>query len=348
MNSWLSLDELHIGFADQESEFADSGIDIRNENESCSRLKGNLGAGGIGTRLGTVTGSRNSGKDRAPVVTVNKNLTSFQTADDHVLPNKQSRSYLGKLPIISPAKPLGVVEKNSKKERRFEEFSSIDVDHFTVRETASANPGPNRNEAIAQRRNWRIKRRWGQRSSSEMEFCQIAALESDVYTFDNRQKTNLSSSSFCLSPVASSENTFLDLHNFNVHDTELALPSRKKQLHAASTRNIFSPHQLPVNDFPKQEQLRDERSGIQKQKFARGLNEKITKFMEKEISLVKGEEKTSTTKQRQTDFEKSMDNPLRKNDCHSDYREKSREGTKLRSFSLLEKRRAKRFEKSNG
>ena len=132
------------------------------------------------------------------------------------------------------------------------------------------------------------------------------------------------------------------------HDTELALPSRKNQLHAASTRNIFSPHQLPVNDFPKQEQLRDERSGIQKQKFARGLNEKITKFMGKEISLVKGEEKTSTTKQRQTDFEKSMDNPLRKNDCHSDYREKSREGTKLRSFSLLEKRRAKRFEKSNG
>ena len=84
MNSWLSLDELHIGFADQESEFADSGFDIRNENESCSRLKGNLGVGGIGTRRGTVTGSRNSGKDRAPVLTVNKNLTSFQTADDPV------------------------------------------------------------------------------------------------------------------------------------------------------------------------------------------------------------------------------------------------------------------------
>ena len=343
MNSWLSLDELHIGFVDQESEFADSGIDTPNGNESCTRLKRNLGTVGTGSRRGTVTGRRNGGKDHVPVLTVNKNPTSSKTADGHALANKQSRSCLDKLPIIPSAKHRGVLEKDGKKDRRFEEFSSIDIDHFTVRETVSSNRDPNRNEAMEQRRNWRVKKRLEQRSSSEMEFSQIADLENDVYTSDNRQITNVSSSSFCLSSGGSPENTLLDLRNFNVLADELAFPSRKIQPHAASTINIFSPRHLPVRDFQRQEQLKDERSGIQKQKFARGLNEKITEFIGKEISLAKGEEQTTTTKQRQTDFEKSMDSSPRKKDFYSDYREKSRDGRKLQSFSLLEKRRAKRF-----
>ena len=249
MNSLLSLEELHIGFADQESDFPDTGIDVSNEDEGwsrCNGLKENVRMENLDFQR-TITSKRNDRRNPAAFLEVARTPTSFLAADGHVLANKRAKSSLGKLPIIFSATPRRVPKNEIKNDRIFGEFSSIDRDNCGSREKTTANFERKSKVAIKHRAKWSVSTKRNGRQSSEMEFCPITDFGSKINApFVKSERTPVSSNAPMFSPKYSSNNTRLDLPNlkFDLLGEQPKLSWGKNEPPVASSRNISSPCQL--------------------------------------------------------------------------------------------------------
>ena len=273
MESILSLEELHISFADQEFKFMDSIIEEQNQEEASDLLR----------QIFNHENSRRRGR------TVERQSSSRHDCflkSDYVVANTERKSCVGKLPDISPTTQHRRIRNGMKNDRIRGEFSCIDVDDFTI----SGSPAMmNTKRRIEERNQWIGSARRDHLPSTEIEdgYLDRQKKKNDPVV---KYKGNLDSSRSHASNLSLRHNLTKDVQ---------ALPSEHNVLPPASPRNIFSPR--PRSAF----RSTDAQKGRKKdwtekntQNLPLDLPEKITEFIEMEISLIKGGEKMHSTQKR--------------------------------------------------
>ena len=273
MESILSPEELHISFADQEFKFMDSIIEEQNQEEASDLLR----------EIFNHENSRRRGR------TVERQSSSRHNCflkSDYVVASTERKSCVGKLPEISPATQRRRIRNGMKNDAIRGEFSCIDVNDFTVWGTPAV---MNTNRRIEERNQWRGSARQDHLPSTEIE---------DGYLDRHKKKDD---------PVVKSEENLVSSRSnasnlslrHNLTKDVQAVPSEQNALPPASPRNIFSPRRRSAfGSTDAQQGRKKDWTEKNTQKLPLDLPEKITEFLEMEISLIKGGEKMHSTQKR--------------------------------------------------
>lgn len=273
MESILSLEELHISFADQEFKSMDSIIEERNQEEASDLLR----------EISNHENSRRRGR------TVERQSSSRHDCflkSDYVVVSTERKSCVVKLPDISPATQRRRKRNGMKNDGIRGEFSCIDVDDFTI----SGSPAMmNTKRRIEERNQWIGSARRDHLPSTEIEdgYLDRHKKKNDPVV---KSKGNLDSSRSHVSNLSLRHNLTKDVQ---------ALPSEHNALPPASPRNIFSPRRRSAfGSTDAQQGRKKDWTEKNTQNLPLDLPEKITEFIEMEISHIKGGEKMHSTQKR--------------------------------------------------
>ena len=269
MESSLSLDELHISFPEQELKITEPRSEVQNEEEACDLLRENFSYGRWRCRETTTEQNQSSGK----------NEHFFEA--DYLVANPERETYAGKLPNICPGAPRKWL-KNGIKKGRMREFSCIDVDDFTARGKPKAMIAKPRIEETH-------KRSVGTKQAN----LSSTAISQDNGCFEGQ---NLKYDPLIGSRETPEYSLSCNLE-LNLTRKTQTFPLEQNMLSTASSRNIFSPRK----SFGSSTELKrrsKECSEKNLQELRLDLPEKFTKFVEMEISLIKGGQKVHSTQKR--------------------------------------------------
>ena len=264
MEPLLSLDDLQISFSDdQELKFTESRIKEQNFEEACDLS---------GEKFSLVKLRYRQNPAQRPTSCGDKNFLR----PHYSVANAEKNHYDGELPSISQLPPRRQLKNETKTGCYRGKLSCLDVDDFTVRQ-APATINSNTKGKIEKRRKWSGSTKRTYSPFAEVELC-----------YDGKQGRKNG-------PLAANSSGFCDLtQKFNLDMTLQTFPSEKNGPLTASPRNIFSPRQ----SFTYRAEPRGrgkECSQRRKQSIPRNLPEKVTEFIDVEISLIKGGEKVHST-----------------------------------------------------
>lgn len=260
MESFLSLDELHISFPDRELRFEDSRIEDQHSEEACDLLREDVSRQSSPCRANNVDKhSRSKNED-------------FLLGNDHVVVNKaESRdTYAGKLPNICPATSRTRLKNGVWKKRRTREFSCIDVDDFEV---------------------WGKTKTYNENRGIEEKDKRSASTRRNHLPFTKTDGC-LGGQNWKNDPVVDLESLRLNLtRGIQTHSSE------QNGFFAASPRNIFSPRQS-LRSSAEMKGRGKQWTETHIQELPLNLPEKVTKFLQMEISLIKGREQVHSMQKR--------------------------------------------------
>lgn len=249
MDSFLSLDELHVSFPSQE--LPNSRMENEDGEEDCDLLRESDDERGINSHHRT--------QDKGEI---RRSANQEFLAANYVVTSRERESVAHKLPSIRPASSKlknGLKKGRNRAEKG--EFSCIDVDDFSV---CGKQVMVNARKDMKNRTNFRNNFP----SPGPKNCCGGEKWENDVVVESCFAKTKSSDS-------ADSSNVYLSR-------PRLSLGSHS-QLHGriGDRPSIFSP---PVSPKPERPQL--------------DLPKKITRLIEMELSIIKGENVNSTQRRR--------------------------------------------------
>lgn len=261
MESFLSLDELCISFSDHDLRTsADSRTQDQHEKDSCYVLKDNK------DHQGSLCVQNDFHKQRKG------KINEFHLeADNVVAKNDSPNTYACKLPDIKPTnKSMQMIHVMAGKMGRSRKFYSINADDFTV----GAKPGT---------------------------FSDLRSEEREELNASRRRRNHLppgesysGGQNWKCNPANGAKSLMANW----TRGIEPNSGSAQSGFLAASERKIFSPRQFSPRQSVKSGAELIEVNEEFDETLQMGLPQKVTKFLEMEISLIQGRERTNAMQKR--------------------------------------------------